>query len=563
MRARETAAREGERVGAPRLTESPSDGLGPRARVYDRIVRIVSSVVIAAIVISIVVGNLWPDTNAAIFVVLGAMMLFLVLVQDVIPPTLLGRRRFVLEGVVGVVFVTALVVLTGGSMSPFFFGYFLIVAGTALWIRGRTLTALVGFTALMYLAGLIVGPLALGGENIAPLPSVAFNLLALGLMAFLAHVAGREQRRISERALKLSRYDDLTQLLFRAYFLELMDREIRRAVRTGRGFCLLMLDLDDLKPINDTFGHPFGDRMLRAVADIVRREIRASDAAARYGGDEFIILLPETETSGALVLAEKLRADIGHIGFRVADRNLGISVSIGLASFPSDGNTIDELIQVVDQAMYEAKHRGKNRIAYRDLTADEDGSSGAGGRAAEAAPALRSVGGDTDSDGRAVAWMHAPGPGTSPGAPGMAGSTPQAGVRGSATWSPDDRATDFIGPLSGGTRPADVAFGEPSGDGLSATPPRVPRSPRPGVPLFGPGGSPGQPMPDVPRRTEAQDRRPGTRHGPPELRVFQARTQPDGLPSIPPQAGPTNGPQSPGPSGPRPRPGPQPADRSP
>ena len=123
-----------------------------------------------------------------------------------------------------------------------------------------------------------------------------------------------------------------------------------------------MLDLDDLKPVNDTFGHPAGDQLLRAITEVVLRTVRATDLAGRYGGDEFVVLLPETDAEGAFVVAEKLRRDISTLSVRVQDRAVRTSVSLGMVSFPDDGKTIEELLSAVDAAMYEAKRRGKNQI---------------------------------------------------------------------------------------------------------------------------------------------------------------------------------------------------------
>jgi diguanylate cyclase (GGDEF)-like protein len=130
----------------------------------------------------------------------------------------------------------------------------------------------------------------------------------------------------------------------------------------GRGFTMLMLDLDDLKPVNDTFGHQWGDRLLKAIADTIRRTIRFTDAAARYGGDEFVVLLPETDAAGGYVVGEKLRRDIYALTLHAADRNVRSSVSIGMVAYPDDGATIEQLVAAADVAMYEAKRRGKNRI---------------------------------------------------------------------------------------------------------------------------------------------------------------------------------------------------------
>jgi diguanylate cyclase (GGDEF)-like protein len=141
-----------------------------------------------------------------------------------------------------------------------------------------------------------------------------------------------------------------------------MEQEIRRSDRMGRGFTMLMLDLDDLKPVNDTYGHQWGDRLLKAIADTIRQTVRFTDAAARYGGDEFVVLLPETDAAGGYVVGEKLRRDIAAITLHAADRNVRSSVSVGLVSYPDDGTTIEQLVAAADVAMYESKRRGKNRI---------------------------------------------------------------------------------------------------------------------------------------------------------------------------------------------------------
>ncbi len=141
-----------------------------------------------------------------------------------------------------------------------------------------------------------------------------------------------------------------------------MERELRLAERAGRGFALLMLDLDGLKPVNDSFGHHYGDRLLQAITEVIQRNVRATDTPARYGGDEFVILLPDTDASGGFVVAEKLRKDIGGLSIRVNERSVHTSVSIGLVAYPDDGGTVEELMAAVDAALYEAKRSGKDRI---------------------------------------------------------------------------------------------------------------------------------------------------------------------------------------------------------
>ena len=187
--------------------------------------------------------------------------------------------------------------------------------------------------------------------------------MALWLLSYLASVVAGEQRRTRDTALRLSWHDPLTRLYNRTFLFAVIEREIARAGRTNRRFSLLMLDLDGLKPINDRFGHYFGDRMLQAVAEAIRQGIRVIDTAARYGGDEFVVLLPETDPEGASVVAEKLRRSVAAIRLNAGMELLSSTASIGVVAFPDDGRTADALTNRADQVMYGAKRAGRNRVS--------------------------------------------------------------------------------------------------------------------------------------------------------------------------------------------------------
>jgi diguanylate cyclase (GGDEF)-like protein len=145
--------------------------------------------------------------------------------------------------------------------------------------------------------------------------------------------------------------DSLTGLLNRRAFMRELSIEIERSLRYGRRFVLALCDLDDFKQINDTDGHPAGDRALEAVAGLLERSIRASDFAFRIGGDEFALLFPETDAADAAEAVERIVAALAGDG--VLGHGLGIS--FGLALFPGDAKTADELIRRADQALYAAK----------------------------------------------------------------------------------------------------------------------------------------------------------------------------------------------------------------
>ena len=191
---------------------------------------------------------------------------------------------------------------------------------------------------------------------------VAFNLIALALVAYVVSVFGREQRRAREEALRLSHFDSMTGLHSRDFFQSAVDQEILRASRTGRSFGLVMIDLDGLKAANDRFGHQSGDRLLQAVAEVLRGDLRVTDVAARYGGDEFTLILPETDLAGALRVADKVRVDIARLALPHNGALIRTSASIGVVTFPDDGRAAAELMRRADLAMYEAKRRGRDQV---------------------------------------------------------------------------------------------------------------------------------------------------------------------------------------------------------
>jgi diguanylate cyclase (GGDEF)-like protein len=129
---------------------------------------------------------------------------------------------------------------------------------------------------------------------------------------------------------------------------------------------LLMLDLDGFKDCNDTRGHLFGDKVLKDVADTLQKAVRSMDILARYGGDEFIVILPETRESVAIDIAERLRTSLLRFPLRVpetaAPGPCALTASVGIACFPEHGDTVEALLENVDKALYRAKNKGKNRV---------------------------------------------------------------------------------------------------------------------------------------------------------------------------------------------------------
>jgi diguanylate cyclase (GGDEF)-like protein len=171
---------------------------------------------------------------------------------------------------------------------------------------------------------------------------------------------------VYERVENLAATDALTGLFNRRYLEEALAREFSRADRFSSGFALLVLDIDHFKGFNDTYGHTMGDVVLKRVAETLQAGLRKADVLVRFGGEEFIALLPQVGARGAKDSAERLRTSVERAGLHPAGRGHSVTVSVGYALFPDDAKDKDELLRVADRALYDAKQSGRNRVCrYR------------------------------------------------------------------------------------------------------------------------------------------------------------------------------------------------------
>jgi diguanylate cyclase (GGDEF)-like protein len=190
-------------------------------------------------------------------------------------------------------------------------------------------------------------------------PGVLRTLRELLEPAAAALDAAVQLKRVEE----LSVTDDLTRLYNSRYLNQVLRRETKRATRGGRPLSLLFLDLDGFKSINDAHGHLCGSRALVEAAGVVRDSARETDVVARFGGDEFALILPDTGREGAIAVGERVRQRIAAHGFLAADGlEIHLTASVGVATLPDVATTPDELMQAADMAMYRVKQSGKNGI---------------------------------------------------------------------------------------------------------------------------------------------------------------------------------------------------------
>lgn len=175
-----------------------------------------------------------------------------------------------------------------------------------------------------------------------------------------------------ENALQAAISDKLTGIYNHAYFKHFIDLEVKRAIRQKHSLALIMIDIDNFKKYNDTYGHPAGDALLKWIGKVLRESIREVDVPARYGGEEFAVVLPYADREGAPVVAERIRTAISAESFMTPDmKNTGkTTVSMGIAYYPEDAASAKELIKLADKALYRAKREGKDRVCIYQKDAE-------------------------------------------------------------------------------------------------------------------------------------------------------------------------------------------------
>lgn len=204
--------------------------------------------------------------------------------------------------------------------------------------------------------GKIAGYLA--ADRISPADKEKFGILA---QQFLI---GLRRALLYQKVQGMSITDSLTQVYSRRYFLERFSEELRRSKKNKLSLSFLMIDIDNFKRFNDRYGHLTGDAILRQVSKIISEAVRQIDFIGRYGGEEFSIVLSETDREQANYAAQRIRQAIAGSAIKVYDEELKVTVSIGVSVFPDNALNMQDLIEMADQALYLAKETGKNRVCF-------------------------------------------------------------------------------------------------------------------------------------------------------------------------------------------------------
>jgi diguanylate cyclase (GGDEF)-like protein len=267
------------------------------------------------------------------------------------------RWKIAIETIGMIAFVTWVIWFTGRLSSPLLNLYLLPVITAALTLGKLATLIEVGLIASCYLllgTGTDLASLRFTGAFTAQLAPVL-------LVAYITTMFSADIRFGLTRAKMLAETDELTGMLNIRGFAIAANRLFAQALRHERASSVLMIDSDNLKKINDGYGHDAGNRLLRHLAVAIQAELRFTDIAARYGGDEFIVLLPETPAKGAMEVAERIRTRIAETPLELQHKQVVSSVSIGIACYPEDGRTLDSLAAHADRALYAAKQEGRNK----------------------------------------------------------------------------------------------------------------------------------------------------------------------------------------------------------
>jgi diguanylate cyclase (GGDEF)-like protein len=308
------------------------------------------------------------DTNAVIITLVcysGLVMLFRYLNFHARET----RWKLAIETWAMITFITTILWYTGMVESPLLNLYLLVIIACAITL-GKVMTLLE--VALIACCYLYMGYQAYSVEILAP---ATFTMLMAKfspflLVAYVTSMLASDIKSAKNKITVMSQTDELTGLLNMRAFNTILEKEIAAAARYNTPYTVLMIDIDSLKQINDHVGHSAGSRLIRIIASSLKNCVRNSDVLARYGGDEFVVLMPQTSTEHAQIAAERIRAAIDNTSFDMNGKRVASTVSIGIASYPDCVSEAETVLDKADVALYKSKHSGRNQVTYYDQNLD-------------------------------------------------------------------------------------------------------------------------------------------------------------------------------------------------
>ena len=279
------------------------------------------------------------------------------------------RFKLAVETWIMIGFITTVLWHTGLTESPLLNLYLLVIIACAITL-GKSMTLLeVGLITCCYLLmGFKVHSVEIFSPTTFTMLMAKFSpfLLVAYITSMLASDILSAKRKIS----RLSQTDNLTGVLNMRAFNMLLDKEIERVKRYRTPLAIIMIDVDGLKAVNDRYGHAAGNRLIQSVSTTLKQCVRTSDALARYGGDEFVVLLTQADHKAARETAERIRKAIANTAVDLNGECIKATASVGMASFPNDVPDVEDVIEKADVALYKSKQSGRNQVTHYNASMD-------------------------------------------------------------------------------------------------------------------------------------------------------------------------------------------------
>ena len=315
---------------------------------------------VSLVILYIEISGYSIQDTPGVLIALGCFTLFIIVSHYIALDVIISRSKLTIDTWAMIAFISYILWNTGKINSPLLSLYLLVII-----TAGSTLGEVVAFlevgliSAICFL--LSFTPSMIPKITLLQLSGPFIQLFPFWLTAYVTIKLSKENAGAKQKIEQLSQTDHLTGLYNMRIFMILMEQEIMRAHRFNHIFSIMIIDADNLKLINDRYGHLAGDRLIKQFSEAIKGNLRVTDIVARYGGDEFIALLPETTPESALIAGERVRTMLENTPFLVDGEQLKITGSIGYASYPDHGIEMNELIHRADKALLMSKEKGKNR----------------------------------------------------------------------------------------------------------------------------------------------------------------------------------------------------------
>jgi diguanylate cyclase (GGDEF)-like protein len=314
---------------------------------------------VSLVILYIEISGYSIQDTPGVLIALGCFTLFIIVSHYIALDSIISRAKLTIDTWAMIVFISYILWNTGKINSPLLSLYLLVII-----TAGSTLGEVVAFlevgliSAICFL--LSFTPSMIPKITLLQLSGPFIQLFPFWLTAYVTIKLSKENAGAKEKIEQLSQTDHLTGLYNMRIFMILMEQEITRAHRFNHIFSIMIIDADNLKMVNDRYGHIAGDRLIKQFSETIKGNLRVTDIVARYGGDEFIALLPETNPENALIAGERVRIMLEKTPFIIGEEQLKITGSIGYASYPDHGIEMNELIHRADKALLKSKEKGKN-----------------------------------------------------------------------------------------------------------------------------------------------------------------------------------------------------------